>query len=262
MKKFLVLVVSSVLFVACGSSISDETRTAAADHIGKISSNLTNAVSALKSAKDEASANSAFSNFSQTLATLVAAESNLAKIEGYSQVAQDKVLREKINKLSGDISRFTNSVSGNDKDAPLEPAALAAGQQMIASFTNVKFAPVQWIRACDEARLMIGDLTKLMESTYTSLQESKNGKAAGEALVTYAASVKRLSELGQTLEKRYPDFKKAATDPVLEQPIADFRASMVKLGNELKEKEKTYKADKDFVDALAKMKNDLTSLKK
>ena len=37
---------------------------------------------------------------------------------------------------------------------------------------------------------------------------------------------------------------------------------MVKLGNELKNKEKAYKDDKDFNDALKQMKDNLTTLKK
>lgn len=264
MKKFLavVLVVISVLVIACGSSISDGTRTAASEHIGKISSSLTNAVSALKGAKDAASANSVFSNFSTTLSTLVSAEAALAKDSGYSQVAQDKALREKIDKLSRDIISFTNAVSGNNKDIALEAAALDAGKRILTLFTNASFAPVEWIRACDEARVMISDLTKLMESTHKALQDAKNGKAAGDALIAYAGSVKTLSERGQVLEKRYPFFKKAATDPSLEKPVADFRSSMVKLGNELKAKEKALKDDKDFTDALKQMKDSLTSLKK
>lgn len=264
MKKILavVLVVLSSLVIACGSSISDNTRNAASEHIGKIASSLTNAIAALQGAGDPASVNTVFSNFSATLSALVAAEAELAKDSGYSLVAQDKVLREKIGKLEKVIINFTNTVSGNNKDVTLQPLALDAGLRILTLFTNASFAPIEWIRACDEARGMIFDLTKLMESTYKALQDAKNGKAAGDALIAYADSVKALSERGQILEKRYPFFKKAATDPSLEKPVADFRSSMVKLGNELKAKEKAFKDDKEFTDALKQMKDNLTSLKK
>jgi len=264
MKKFLavVLVLASVLFAACGSSISDETRSAASDHIGKISLSLSNASFSLRDAKDALAANSAYSNFAKSIADLTATEATLAKNEGYALVAQDKVLREKITKLSTTIVRFTNDILGNNKDLKLEAAALDAGKRMLGVFTNARFAPIEWIRACDDASTMISDLTKLMEATHKGLLEAKSGKDAGAVLVAYAASVKALSERGQMLEKRYPFFKKVPTDPILEKPVAELRAAMVKLGNELKNKEKAYKDDKDFNDALKQMKDNLTTLKK
>ena len=157
MKKFLavVLVLASVLFAACGSSISDETRSAASDHIGKISLSLSNASFSLRDAKDALAANSAYSNFAKSIADLTATEATLAKNEGYALVAQDKVLREKITNSPNYCPVYQRYLA----ITRTRQRRLDAGKRMLGVFTNARFASIEWIRACDDASAKISDLT-------------------------------------------------------------------------------------------------------
>ena len=260
----LTIVLTALLMVACGSSVSDETKTGAAKLVADIGSCISNTSAALKLATDAPSAQTVASNFGKKLAELAAAEKVLSAKADYANINDDKSLRSSITRLGAGIAEFRKALSGESDSFKLAAYSVEPAREILKAFSAVSFRPIEWINACADAREMIVQLMVLMEKTYSDLREAKNGKIAGDILVAYAEGVKKLSTAGVDLEKKYPFFKKAATDSSLEKPVADLRASMVKLGKELNEKTKSYEAagDKDFEAATKKMKEILAGIQK
>jgi len=58
-----------------------------------------------------------------------------------------------------------------------------------------------------EVKAMMIDMTKLTETTAEKLNKAASGKEAGEALIAYGESMKKLADKGKELEKKYPQMK-------------------------------------------------------
>ena len=266
MNKFFVLtlVLTALLAVACGSAVSDETRAGAAKLVAAIDSCISNTSASLKLAADAPAAQTVASNFSKKMGELAAIEKGLAAKADYARINDDKSLRSSLTRLGLAIELFRKEMNGESETFKLAAHSVEPAKAILKAFAAVSFRPIEWINACSDAKGMITQLAALMEKTYNELRDAKSGKIAGDVVIAYAEGVKKLSTTGLELEKKYPDFKKAATDSSLEKPVADLRASMVKLGKELNEKTKAYEAagDKDFEAATKKMKEILSGIQK
>ena len=261
-KLFIIAIVLAAVLTACGSSVSDATRTGASELITDITKNLTTALDSLKGAENAQAANEVAENFRASLSGYADKDSELAKNSDYLLINTDKKLQDLIEELASSLQSFRRAAGGESDAYRLAPHAEPAARDMLAAFAELKVYPVVWLNACTEARNLIGDLTKLMDTSFISLRDAKDGSTAGPALIVYANGVRDLAVRGSDLEVQYPDFKKAATDPSLEKPVADLRAAMVNLGKEINARIKDFEKDADFQSARAQMKEILDSIKR
>ncbi len=58
-----------------------------------------------------------------------------------------------------------------------------------------------------EAKALMLDMTKATETAAEKIEKSTSAKEAGDALIGYAESMKKLADKGKELEKKFPDFK-------------------------------------------------------
>ncbi len=103
-----------------------------------------------------------------------------------------------------------------------------------------------------EAKALITDMTKLTEMTAEKMDKAATAKDAGDALLVYAESMKKLAEQGKALEKKYPDMKVEnnekfkAEEEAMMKAMGTFTKSMTAVMTK-------YATAKEFQDAMAKM---------
>jgi len=103
-----------------------------------------------------------------------------------------------------------------------------------------------------EAKALMVDMTKLTETTAANLDKAASAKDAGDALLGYADSMKKLADRGKELEKKYPDMKVENN----EKFKAEEDAMMKAMGNFTRAMTTTmtkYATAKEFQDAMQKM---------
>ena len=253
-KLFVIAVLTALAFVACSSGVSDATRTEAGNLIEGISTSITSALEALPKAETAQEAAEVAEIFNVTLAAFTAKDTELRQNEDYFLISKEKSFLTAIDKLASDITDLKKSFSGESEAYPLAPFATAAARTMLADFEAFSVYPMEWLNASAEAKSLIEALTVLMDEAYVTLRDAKDSSVAAASLVTYANGVRELAALGTELEGKYPNFRKAPSNPNLERPIAEMRSAMVTLGREINEKKKEYCDDKDFNLGLENMK--------
>ncbi len=103
-----------------------------------------------------------------------------------------------------------------------------------------------------EAKALMLDMTKVTESAAEKIEKATNAKEAGEALIGYAESMKKLAVRGKELEKKFPDFKPEGNDKfkteqdAMMKSMERFTAAMT--GVMIK-----YPGSKEIMDASVKM---------
>jgi hypothetical protein len=106
-----------------------------------------------------------------------------------------------------------------------------------------------------EYRAFFGDMATQIETLGAALEKAKSGKDAAAAINAYSEKLSPMKKRGDELDKKYPEFKKS------EEPPAELKDEMNKLGEAINrnskammEAMKKYSLDKDFQEALAKMR--------
>jgi len=116
--------------------------------------------------------------------------------------------------------------------------------------------------AIADAKAMLVDMTALIKKTSVILKNVKDASAAGQALVDYAGFLKQLRVKGLALQKKYPDFKGAVSDPAIKKASAALQKELNVFGKILSDLEKKYGDKKPFKKGKATMEKLLKAKKK
>lgn len=103
-----------------------------------------------------------------------------------------------------------------------------------------------------EAKALMLDMTKVTEEAAVKIEKAATAKEAGDALVAYAESMKKLADRGKELEKKFPDFKPEQNDKFKAEQDAMMK-SMEKFTAAMTGAMKKYAGAKELMDAAAKM---------
>jgi len=264
MKKILIsAILLALIFSACGSSVSKETREGAGKLIDDLSSSLTNHMEALRTAQNAQAANDLIAVFKTQMNDFAAQDAALTNKSDYYQINSDKELVAQMDTLAQTITAFKKALNGESEMYELPPFAQPAARAALTDFGTLDIFPIGWLNACADAKGLIDSLAKLMDATRVAMHGARDGSGVGAALMAYAEGVNKLAADGTELEEKYPYFKKAAADPSLERPVSDLRSAMIALGKEIKDNSIKYEGkDADYDNGLAKMKEILNSIKR
>jgi hypothetical protein len=103
-----------------------------------------------------------------------------------------------------------------------------------------------------EAKALMLDMTKATEDAAVKIEKAGNAKEAGDALIAYAQSMKKLADRGKDLEKKFPDFKAEDNQKFKTEQDAMMK-SMEKFTAAMMGAMKKYPGSKEIMDASVKM---------
>jgi predicted transcriptional regulator len=109
--------------------------------------------------------------------------------------------------------------------------------------------------AISEYKNYLKDMSSLTESLDSTLEKAKSGKEAADALKNYMVKMDELKKKGEELKQKYPEIGKGLDlIPQLKDEFNKSKEMALKFGSSLMDAQKRFASDKDFKEALDKMK--------